>query len=154
MQYEIFILIEAVLSFVAWAFWRRWVGGWGGDISKPLKMFVLFCLAAIMFRDAIWLVLPIFGVLSVWFLVRGDNGKHHVFRYGWCGIGYLLEPVQSCIPAMPYIGVRKYHWTEVAELWLGGSTALTLMVVRPQIIQLHDWLIANVPVALDWLIGL
>lgn len=121
--------LHIALVAVAFALWRRWLGGWGGNISKPLKIAVLALLTV-----AAWWPLPLasapvpFGLLCLWFLVEGNNGGngHPIRRYGPAGLGYLLEPYSARIPAMPWIGVSAGAWTEVAELWLGFVTGAAL----------------------------
>ncbi|SBW12035.1 hypothetical protein KL86APRO_20411 [uncultured Alphaproteobacteria bacterium] len=117
--------LAIVLFGVAFGLWRRWLGGWGGHWSKPLKIAVL----AVLTVAAWWPLPPVsalvpFGLLCIWFLVRGDNGGngHPIRRYGPGGLGYLLEPYAARIPAMPWIGVKAGAYTEVGELWLGFAT--------------------------------
>lgn len=118
-----------VLLGIAFGLWRRWLGGWGGHWSKPLKIAVLSALTV----AAWWPLPPVsalvpFGVLCVWFLVESNNGGggHPILRYGPAGLGYLLEPYAARIPAMPWIGVKAGAWTEVGELWLGFVTGAAL----------------------------
>lgn len=122
-------VISILLIGIAFGLWRRWLGGWGGHWSKPLKIAVL----ALLTVAAWWPLPPVsavvpFGVLCVWFLVKGDNGGngHPIRRYGPAGLGYLLEPYAARTPAMPGIGVKAGAWTEVGELWLGFVTGAAL----------------------------
>ncbi|SBW13026.1 hypothetical protein KL86APRO_40048 [uncultured Alphaproteobacteria bacterium] len=121
--------LAIVLFGIAFGLWRRWLGGWGGHWSKPLKIAVLalFTVAAWWPLPPVSAVVP-FGVLCVWFLVKGDNGGngHPIRRYGPAGLGYLLEPYAARIPAMPWIGVKAGAYTEVGELWLGFVTGAAL----------------------------
>lgn len=123
------IAVWILLAGIAFGLWRRWLGGWGGQWSKPLKIAVL----AVLTVAAWWPLPPVsavmpFGVLCVWFLVESNNGGggHPILRYGPAGLGYLLEPYAVRIPALPWIGVAAGAWTEVAELWLGFVTGAAL----------------------------
>lgn len=119
-----------ILAFgVAFGLWRRWLGGWGGKQPRAPKVIMLAALTV-----AAWWPLPllsaavVFGVLCIWFLVESNNGGagRPILRYGPAGLGYLLEPWRSRVPALPWIGVNATAYTEVAELWLGFVTGAAL----------------------------
>lgn len=142
------------------ALWRRWLGGWGGDFPRSIKVAALCAFVGAQYLAAVWpdlrpgawslaaagaapwvyaraalawagLPVLLAGV-SIWFTNDHNNGgpegREGPARYGLAGYGYpLAYPLRDLIPDIRLFGstvVARTHWTEVAELWLGGVTGL------------------------------
>lgn len=146
----IFVAYTIVVADAAsLALWRRWLGGWGGDFPRSIKVAslcawlgaqylgavwpYLFSGAADLATVAAWAGLPVFcAAVSMWFVTAHNNGGPEGTggpeRYGWAGYGYAIAyPFRDTIPGIRIFGsvaVPPGNWTSIGELWLGGLTGL------------------------------
>lgn len=125
------LVIAAILTIIAWGFWRRWMGGWGG--KPPFDRATKFAVLGLLLWPA-WMVEPalaavIWGVASLYWAKGHDwtSLSALLLRYGPFGLCWW---VAQRLPAPPRVKLGQTYLIDgpiaVAELSAGALVGLAI----------------------------